>query len=254
MSNQIKPTKLADTIAERLELLILEGALCPDERLLPERELALRFNVSRPSLREALEKLEERGLVYSGRNGATHVAPLLGEGFTGPLEQVFRDVPERTSDYLEFRTIIEGSTVYLAALRATDIDRDLIKAAFENMEQAHGRNDPGREADCDADFHLTLYEASHNLLLLHMMRAFSQMLRRDVFYSRDKLFQRKGVRDLLLEQHRAIHLAVMAGDPDAARKAAQQHISFTCEALQEITQADARLESQLRRFARNGLQ
>ena len=253
MSNQIKPAKLADTIAERLELLILEGALRPDERLLPERELALRFDVSRPSLREALEKLEEKGLIYSGKGGASHVAPLLGEGFSGPLSQVFRDFPESTFDYLEFRSIIEGSAVYLAALRATDIDRDLIRGAFERMEAAHGEDDPTHEADTDADFHLTLYEASHNLLLLHLMRALSQMLRQDVFYNRAKLFQRKGVRDLLLEQHRAIYLAVMDGDPDAARKAAQQHISFTREALHEITQADARLETQLRNFAKSDL-
>ncbi|HVI49709.1 MAG TPA: FCD domain-containing protein [Candidatus Sulfotelmatobacter sp.] len=250
MSNQIRPAKLADTIAERLELLILEGALRPDERLLPERELALRFDVSRPSLREALEKLEEKGLLYAGRGGASHVAPLLGEGFIGPLTEVFRDAPESTFDYLEFRSIIEGSAVYLAALRATDIDRGLIRTAFERIEAAHGEDDPTNEADADAEFHLSLYEASHNLLLLHIMRALSQMLRHDVFYNRAKLFQRKGVRDLLLEQHRAIYLAVMAGDPDAARKAAQQHISFTREALHEITQSDARLESQLRQFAR----
>jgi len=250
MSNQIRPAKLADTIAERLEVLILEGALHPGERLQPERELALRFDVSRPSLREALEKLEGKGLLYAGKGGASHVAPLLGEGFTGPLTQVFLDHPESTFDYLEFRAIIEGSAVYLAALRATDIDRDLIRAAFEKIEVAHSEDDPTNEADADAEFHLSLYEASHNLLLLHIMRSLSQMLRQDVFYNRAKLFQRKGVRDLLLEQHRAIYLAVMAGDPDAARKAAAQHISFTREALHEITESDNRLESQLRQFAR----
>jgi GntR family transcriptional repressor for pyruvate dehydrogenase complex len=79
MTEPIRPAKLADAIAERLERLILEGSLRPGERLLPERELAQRFDVSRPSLREALEKLEKRGLLTSGRGGATHVAPLLDE-------------------------------------------------------------------------------------------------------------------------------------------------------------------------------
>jgi len=249
VSTQIKPAKLADTIAEQLELLILEGALRPGERLLPERELTLRFDVSRPSLREAMEKLEDKGLLYSGKGGASFVAPLLGEGFTGPLSQMFQHQPETTSDYLEFRNIIEASAAYLAALRATDIDRELIRAAFDRMEAAHAEDDPSNEADADSDFHLSVYEATHNLLLLHIMRALSKMLREDVFYNRATLYQRKGVRDLLLEQHRGIYLAVMAGDPDAARKAASHHITFTREALHEITLADSRLESQLRQFA-----
>ena len=71
MTEPIRPAKLADTIADRLEQLILEGSLRPGERLLPERDLAVKFDVSRPSLREALDKLEKKGLVYAGRGGAT---------------------------------------------------------------------------------------------------------------------------------------------------------------------------------------
>ena len=71
MTEAIRPAKLADTIADHLEQMILEGSLRPGERLLAERELAVRFDVSRPSLREALEKLEQRGLLTSGRGGAT---------------------------------------------------------------------------------------------------------------------------------------------------------------------------------------
>ena len=51
MTEPVRPAKLADAIADHLEKLILEGSLRPGERLLAERELALRFDVSRPSLR-----------------------------------------------------------------------------------------------------------------------------------------------------------------------------------------------------------
>jgi GntR family transcriptional repressor for pyruvate dehydrogenase complex len=251
MTEPIRPAKLADTIADRLEQLILEGSLRPGERLLPERELAVRFDVSRPSLREALDKLERKGLIYSGRGGAAHVAPLLGEGFTQPLSLVLQTRPETTFDYLEFRAIVEGSAAYLAALRSTDVDREMIAAAFAKMEVAHGEDDPSNEADSDADFHLALYEASHNVVMLHIMRSLSDMLRSDVFYNRAKLYLRKGVRELLLEQHRAVCLAVIDGDPEAARKAAESHINFTRDALREIADADARLEVSLRRIAKS---
>ena len=253
MTEPIRPAKLADSIAERLEKLILEGALRPGERLLPERDLALKLDVSRPSLREALEKLESRGMVYSGRGGATFVASLLGEGFTAQLVQALQNSPETTFDYLEFRLIVEGPAAYLAALRGTDIDRDAIRHCFERMEQSHRVDDPTDEADADADFHQAIYEASHNVMMLHIMRSLSDLLRKDVFYNRAKLYLRKGVRELLLEQHRAICQAVLNSDPQGARAAAEAHINFTRDALQEIARADARLEVSLRRIARNEL-
>ncbi len=253
MTEPIRPAKLADTIADHLEQLILEGSLRPGERLLAERELAQRFDVSRPSLREALEKLEKRGLLNSGRGGATYVAPLLGEGFTEPLYAALASRPETTFDYLEFRRFVEGSAAYYAALRGTDVDRELLKHCFETMVEAHGKDDSSDEAETDADFHLAVYEASHNLVMLHIMRSLSDMLRKDVFYNRAKLYQRQGVRELLLEQHRAVYETVMAGDPNAAKAAAEAHIDFTRDALQEIAKADARLEVSLRRIARSDL-
>jgi GntR family transcriptional repressor for pyruvate dehydrogenase complex len=253
MTEPIRPAKLADTIADHLEQLILEGSLRPGERLLAERELAQRFDVSRPSLREALEKLEKRGLLRSGRGGATFVAPMLGDAFTEPLYSALASRPETTFDYLEFRRFVEGSAAYFAALRGTDVDRDLIRDCFEKMEAAHQQDDSSDEAESDADFHLAVYEASHNLVMLHIMRSLSDMLRKDVFYNRAKLYQRQGVRELLLEQHRAVYQTVMAGDPDAAKAAAEAHIDFTRDALMEIAKADARLEVSLRRIGKTDL-
>ncbi|MEB3028173.1 MULTISPECIES: GntR family transcriptional regulator, partial [Streptococcus] len=56
--------KLADSIVAELEQMILEGSLQPGQKLPPEPELAIQFQVSRPSLREAIQRLEARGLLY----------------------------------------------------------------------------------------------------------------------------------------------------------------------------------------------
>ncbi len=61
----ISSQKIAETIAAHIEKFILEGALRPGEKLASERELAHRLEVSRPSLREALELLVQRGLLTS---------------------------------------------------------------------------------------------------------------------------------------------------------------------------------------------
>ena len=71
MAQPVKPTKIADVIVHQLESLILEGTFKPGERLPPERELSERFQVSRPSLREAIRKLEARGMVQTRRGGGT---------------------------------------------------------------------------------------------------------------------------------------------------------------------------------------
>ncbi|MDE2308709.1 MAG: GntR family transcriptional regulator, partial [Xanthomonadaceae bacterium] len=63
--------RLSDTIANDLERRILEGVLSAGERLPPERELAEQLGVSRPSLREALQKLASKGLVRTRQGGGT---------------------------------------------------------------------------------------------------------------------------------------------------------------------------------------
>lgn len=250
--DRIRPAKLAEAIAAHLESLILEGSLRPGDRLLAERDLAQRLDVSRPSLREALDLLEQRGLLKSGRSG-TYVPRLLGEEFSVPLlEMLETNQPMSTYDYLEFRGTVEGTAAYYAALRASDIDREMVHSHFLAIEAAHQESDiapdSDREADVDTAFHLSIYEASHNIMMLHVMSSLADVLHRDVLYNRSKLYTRKGVRGLLLDQHRAVHDAIMSGDAEAARTAAESHVIFTKAALHEIDKSDSRLEKSLRRI------
>lgn len=247
----IKPAKLADAIAEHLERLILEGVLRPGEKLLPERDLALKLDVSRPSLRDALAKLEERGLLVTGRGG-TSVARFLAP-IADPLASLLQDNPQAGYDYLEYRRSVEAAAAGLAAERATDIDREAIRGIVARMKAAHAHDDSAEEAEADADLHVAIYEAAHNLVMLHIMRTLSELLRNNVFYSRADLYSRPGVRDALLSQHLALADAVLAGDAAAARAAADGHIAYTSRTLQEIREDGARLQVSLRRFGRNDL-
>lgn len=67
--SKIRQPKLSDVIEQRLKYLILEGTLHPGEKLRPERELAKQFDVSRPSLREAIQRLEAKGLLLRRQGG-----------------------------------------------------------------------------------------------------------------------------------------------------------------------------------------
>ena len=251
MRDEIRPPRLAEAIAAHIERMILEGVLRPGERLASERDLAEKLDVSRPSLREALGQLEKRGLLVSGRGGTT-VAQFLAP-LSMPLAELYRDKPRVTADYLEYRGFIEAQAAKLAALRATDLDRKTIRGVVERLKHANTLEDPYEEALADADLHLAVYEASHNVVLLHVMRVFAELLHEGVFYNRDQLYRRHGTRPILLDQHLAIANAVLAGDVDRASHVADEHIRYTFNTIEEIRRDNERLEVSLRRLDRSDL-
>lgn len=241
----IRTPKIADVIAGRLEKLIFEGALRPGEKLASERDLAQRLDVSRPSLRDAIDKLVKRGLLTANRNG-TSVAEFLTPMMT-PIANLYRAHPNAAADYLEFRQFVEAQAARFAAERATEVDRAAIRGCLAEMKKAHRKTDPAREAEADAKLHLLVYEASHNFIVLHVMRGLSELLRDNVFFNREHVYKLTGVREKLLEQHLAIGNAVVAGKPDAAERAAAEHIGFVSGTVEAIKQDKERLECSMSR-------
>lgn len=247
----IRVTRIGDAIADHLERLIVEGVLRPGEKLAAERELSEKLNVSRPSLREALEKLQCKGLIETTKTGtvvAQFLAPL-----TRPLAELFADKPRVTADYFEYRRIIEAQAAALAATRATDVDRAAIQECCARMQLAHEKDDPSEETRADADLHQLIYEAAHNVVLLHVMRVFGELLRNDILFNRNQLYQRFGFREQLLSHHLAIAAAILEGDPLAAEKAASDHIQYTFQTIEEIRRDEERTEVSLRRISRTDL-
>lgn len=252
--DRVKSPKISDTIVRQLESLILEGTLKPGERLPPERELALRLDVSRPSLREALQRLETLGLVETRQGGGTYVGAVLAPTLTDPLVQLFQRHPETVYDLLEFRQALEGIAAYYAAIRATPADRQILERRFAAIEEGHRRADPVAEAEADAELHLCIAEAAHNVVLLHIMRGLFDLLRRGIVSSRERLYTKEGVREVLLRQHRELYEALLAGDAEAARVAAYDHLTFVEGTLREIDREEERRlrsERRLRTLAKD---
>jgi GntR family transcriptional repressor for pyruvate dehydrogenase complex len=245
-----KQEKVGDVVAKELENNILQGFWVPGDRLPAERELASEMAVSRPSLRQALQRLEKQGLVETKQGGGTYVKDFLSPTLTDPLLEMLQTHPETAMEFVEFRAIIEGNAAYFAALRSTDADREMLKNCFDAMELSHQDDDPYEEAEIDADFHLIIAEASHNVVLLHVMRAMVNVLRKGVFYNRMQLYTRRGSRDLLLKQHRAIYEAIMAGDADEARKAAKAHLNYVQNIMRDLEREEIRQTVSQKRLER----
>src|SRR5690554_493701 len=91
----IQQRRLSDEIVEQLETMILEGVLQAGERLPAERKLAEQFGVSRPSLREAIQKLVAKGLLVSRQGGGNYVSKEVGATFSDPLLALLARSEER---------------------------------------------------------------------------------------------------------------------------------------------------------------
>lgn len=243
--------RTADEVCAQIETLVLEGVLRVGDKLPGERELSRRFDVSRPVLREAIKQLETRGLVVTRHGGGTFVADVIGDVFSPVMLELIARHPKATHDYLEYRRDVEGIAAAYAAERATEHDKALLADIMRRMEAAHADDDTREEAEIDIEFHNAVCESAHNLLLMHALRSCYRVLANGVFFSRALVYGLPGARDELLKQHRAVHDAIIAGDPAAAKRAAEAHMEFVEKYSLEAERAKSReTVSRLRRAQR----
>lgn len=235
---QIAPEKISQSVVRQIEQLILRGILRPGERLPSEREMAERLGVSRPSLRDAIADLAGRGLLSIRPGAGVFVAEVLGSAFSPALTELFATHDEAVFDYIAFRRDMEGMAADRAARLGSATDLRVIDTIFQKMQAAHQKRDPSDEAQLDAEFHMAIIEASHNVIMLHMMRSIFELLRQGVFYNRLVMFRNRMTRDQLLDQHLAINVAIQARDPEAARAAVISHLAYVEAAYSDQLRAE----------------
>lgn len=239
--------KLSDQIADQLEGMIADGTLAPGARLPAERQLAERLGISRPSLREAIQKLASKGLLHTRQGGGTYVTESLGHSFTDPLLALLKDQPDAEFDTLEVRKELEGVAAFNAATRATEADRQRIWTHFNRMVEVQRSNASSSDKlHADAAFHQAITDAAHNLVLVHFTHAIHEVLENAVSDYLDMFYAEPAYIDKLCAQHQAIVEAIMDRDADTARDRARGHLEFAFQTFREFkTQAQFSRNSQL---------
>ena len=217
---------LADAVVTQIEDLIASGILKQGRRLPSERDLADMLNVSRPKLREALQVLEERELVFTRHGEGTFVSPLTGQAMLPALLALYGRHEQTFFDYLEYRREQEGFAARLAARRATRADKERIAEILAETERAWSEQDSDAAREADFALHAAIVDASQNATLIHMMASIYELTRQGVFYNRDVLKTIDGSGQRIFEQHLELGNAVIDGDEARAEKAALDHIDF----------------------------
>jgi GntR family transcriptional repressor for pyruvate dehydrogenase complex len=246
--DKVQVPRISDAIAASLERRLLEGSLKPGDRLPPERELALEFGVSRPSLREAIQKLAYKGMVQSRHGGGTYVTDRLESTFFDPWQDMMGSHPNLREDMLEFRRMLEGQAAEWAAERATEADLTRLDQSHAALREAFAADDLEARSTADIAFHQAVGEAAHNVLLGHLSATLLRLMHDNIRLNLGELKGIPAAGVLLQSQHAAIHAAIRARAPAAARAAAETHIDFVRETLAQSLRSAARRESAARRL------
>lgn len=195
---------LRDVVFKTLRQAILTGELKPGERLM-EIHLANKLGVSRTPIREAIRQLELEGLVIMvPRKGA----------------QVASITKKSMSDVLEVRLALEKLAVELACERITEEQKALLEEKMKEFENATNSEDSRAIATADVAFHDAIFDATGNMRLGQMVNNLAEQ----VYRYRFELIKDKTVHKRLVEEHRDIYEAILAGDTESATNAISVHI------------------------------
>jgi GntR family transcriptional repressor for pyruvate dehydrogenase complex len=207
-----------ELVVARIRASIRRGDLKSGDQLPPERELATRYGVSRPSVRSALKTLSGMGVVQIRRGAGTFIVggpPILHSEPLSYLAALHGFTPRQM---FESRLVLEVETAALAAQRATP--DQVVELSDQTTAMFASLDDPDAFLLHDIRFHRAVGAASDNPVLaalVEMVASIFQQVRQQSI---------RGARDLKLaaEEHRAIYQAIRAKDPARARTAMREHL------------------------------
>ena len=224
--------RLYERVVEALSNEIVGGNYEVDQRLPSERELAMRFEVSRPTIREALIALEIDGLVEVVTGSGVYVRSLrrrqggAARRDVGPFE------------LLEARALIEGESAALAAQHISDKELLALATLVAEMEAENGR-DVVMSEDADRQFHMAIASATKNSAIEQAVEALwaarNQSLQNVRFLEKVRA---EGVKPRINE-HQAILNALKSRDPNSARSAMRTHLRGVADMVFQATEAEA---------------
>ena len=233
MFGTFKKDSLSEQIAAQLLLMIREKKLRPGDKLPPERDLAARMQVSRPSLREALRALAIMNIIEIRQGDGTYITSLKpAELMVEHLDLVFALEDTTFLELFEARKVLEVGIVALAAQRITDQEIAGLEACLESAIEKI--QDKETFLQSDKKLHGLITSAARNPILASYMEAISRL--GDA--SRHRTVSLPGVPYQTVEDHRKIVDALKARDPEAARLAMLDHLNNVQQKLKQVASSN----------------
>ena len=227
MLKPVKHRNVADQVYEQLRDMIYRGEVGAGERMMSERDMSTLFKVGRPTVRAAVQRLTDQGLIESRRGVGIFVLDQERAVEKRPLLQALNGETYTIADIQEIRMALEIKSAELAAKRATDADIRMIGKGIERMKQE--RIEREIRINTDISFHMNIAYASKNVVQIHLMKSFYEVLTYAMSYSYSKVLESLRIDELIDSQHDRIFAAIVDRDPTRARLAMEAHIGAILE-------------------------
>jgi DNA-binding FadR family transcriptional regulator len=214
----IKKTRIAEEVADRIRVLMLDGTFSAGEPLPSERHLAERFGVSRGSIRDALRTLETIGLVETRHGQGTFPLELSVDRLVAPLASVMSYRADLQDELLDVRRMFEPAVARVAALRASEEDLADLQRILDTQRL---KLKAGQSAISeDTAFHAILARATRNRVVMSIMATLNDLL----VDSRTNSLLQKGRPARSIDGHEAVVAALRRRDTEGASQAMYNHI------------------------------
>ncbi|MGW0005129.1 FadR/GntR family transcriptional regulator [Nocardia grenadensis] len=219
-STSLSRRPLPELIAERIVAAIAAGVFTPGDRLPSEPQLAKQMSVGRGSLREALAKLQDAGIVEIVRGRGAFVREPVGDDSRLRFAVWSRAESTQVTQLLEARIGLESTAAGLACERADALDLEALATACAEHEKAHRAGDLTAMVETDEHFHNMLVACAHNEVVSDLYRTLVPGLKE----FRQQLLSREGAERRSTHDHARIVAAVIDKDHSAARKGVVAHL------------------------------
>lgn len=217
LKSAVSKLTIREQVSERIAAMVQSGLLREGDELPSERELASTLEVSRETVRSAVQMLAARGLVEISQGSRTRVLGAANHLLRRPMADDCPSAEDERTVY-EARRIVELPAIRLAVERIESADLARLQRLVEAQHAMTA--DPVRFQISDAEFHGLIYRASGNRLLADFLQgsySFGLAYRRRVLLA-------AGAVQLSLDDHVAILDGFERRDPDAAAAAMERHL------------------------------
>ncbi|MFD2238182.1 FadR/GntR family transcriptional regulator [Aureimonas populi] len=234
-----RPSVFSSTL-DKLGRQIVSGSFGADGAIPAEQKLCEQLGASRGVVREVLRVLSEKGLLTAQPKVGIRVQPESKWNVmdTDVLDWLW-DYGSRIDylrEFLEFRMAVEPAAAYAAALNRTDEESqqitELCDRLYEESERIMDRASDERSQDVDLQFHMSIFRASRNRMLIYVGNMIGHIMRQQIAVTTSA----PGAFRTGLPLHRAIAEAIGKRDGEGAARATEENVRLTQSLLQKASQ------------------
>lgn len=226
----VKKQNIVDIVYEQMKANILEGVWGAGTKLPSEPEMAASFDVSRVSIRSAVQKLRDLGVAVTYQGKGTFISEELNPNLLlrDNIAPIMHLSKEEFLDMMVFRQTVEFKCMELAVQNATDEDIKMLEQALSNMLM--NKDNYKKYSEADFEFHLAIVKASQNSVFYNVMCSIKDIY----YYYLEELNRVLGITLESVEAHLKVFLAIKNRDASTAMTVLNEAMADNVEAINRL--------------------